>query len=50
MTEHNAKENPGESYTKKYQKHVGCSYAYKLICVDNKVRKSFKSYLGRYAI
>ena len=33
-------------YTKKYQKHVACSYGYKLVCVDNKFSKPFKSYLG----
>ena len=50
VTKHNAKQNLGESYTNKYQKHVGCSYGYNLIYVDNKVSKSFKSYLGRYSI
>ena len=24
------------SYTKKYQDHVPCSFAYKVVCVDNK--------------
>ena len=24
------------SYTRKYQEHVSCSFAYKLVCVDNK--------------
>ena len=28
---------------KKYQKHVACSYGDKLVCVDNKFRKCFKS-------
>ena len=31
--------------TNEYQKHVACSYCYKLIYVDSKFRKSFKSYL-----
>ena len=31
---------------KKYQKHVACSYNYKLVCVDDKFSKRFKSYLG----
>ena len=28
----------------KYQKNVACSYGYKLVCVDDKFSKSFKSY------
>ena len=27
-------------------KHVACSYGYKLVCVDDKFSKPFKSYLG----
>ena len=34
---------------KKYQKHVISSYGYKLICVDDKFSKPFKSYLGEDA-
>ena len=30
----------------KYQKHVACSYGYKLICVDDTFSKPLKSYLG----
>ena len=30
---------------KKYQTHVASSYGYKLVCVDDKFSKSFKSYL-----
>ena len=33
MLENNGKQNPNESYTNNYQKHVACSYGYKLICV-----------------
>ena len=33
MPEDNGKENPEGSYTKKYQKHIACSYGYKLVCV-----------------
>ena len=44
--EKNGKQNPNESYTNKYQKHVACSYGYKLVCVDDKFSKPFKSYLG----
>ena len=30
-------------YTNKYQKHIVCSYGYKLICVDDKFSKPFKT-------
>ena len=39
----NEKKNSKESYTSKYQKHVACSYNFKLVCGDDKFRKSFKS-------
>ena len=48
--EDNGKQNPIESYTKKYQKHIACSYGYKLVCVDDKLCKPFKSYLGEDAV
>ena len=32
------------------KKHVACSYGYKLVCVDDKSSKSFKSYLGKDAV
>ena len=38
------------SYTNKYQKHAACCYAYKLVCVDDKFSKPFKSYLGKDAV
>ena len=31
----------------KYQKYVTWSYGYKLVCVDDKFSKNFKSYLGK---
>ena len=33
--EDNGKQNPNESYADKDQKHVGLSYDYKLVCVDD---------------
>ena len=42
----NEKQNLNESYINKYQAHVACSYGYILVFVDNKLRKSFTSYLG----
>ena len=47
MPEDNGKQNQNKSYTSKYKKHVSCSYGYKLVCVDDKFSKSFKSYLGK---
>ena len=46
----NGKKNSEESYTNKYQKHIACSYGCKLVCVNGKFSKPFKSYLGEYAI
>ena len=46
MPEDNGKQNSEESYTNKYQKHIACSYGYKLVCVDNKFSKPFKTYLA----
>ena len=47
VPEGNRKQNPDETYTNKCQKHVACTYSYKLVCVDDKFSKSFKSYLGK---
>ena len=46
MSEDNGKQNLNESYTNKHQKHIACIYGYKLIFVDDKFSKPFKSYLG----
>ena len=45
--EDNEKQTPEECHVKKYQKYLACSYGYKLICVDDKFNKPFKSYLGK---
>ena len=50
VPEDNGKQNSYESYTNKYQKHVACSYSCKLVCVDDKFSKRFKSYLGEDAV
>ena len=47
VSEDNGKQSPNESFTNKYQKHVALSYVYKLVCVDNKFSKPFKSYLWK---
>ena len=46
----NGKQNPNQSHTNKYQKHVACSYDYQLVCVDDKFSKRFKSYLAEDAV
>ena len=47
VPEDNGKRNPNESCTNKYyQKHIACSYDYKLVCADDKFSKLFKSNLG----
>ena len=45
------KQDPHESQSNKYQKHVSNinSCAYKSVCVDDKFSKSFKSFLGENA-
>ena len=50
VTEDNVKQNPIYCDTNKYQKHVACSYGYELVCVNDKISKSFKSYLGVDAV
>ena len=38
------------SYTRKYQEHVPCSFAYKVVCVDNKFSKKIVFYRGKDAV
>ena len=47
MLENNGKRKPEESYTNKYQKNIACIYGYKLVCVDDKFSKPFKTYSGK---
>ena len=49
VPEDNGKQNPNESCNNKYWEHIACSYGYKLVCVDDKFSKTFKSYLGEDA-
>ena len=46
VPENDRQQNPKESYTNKYPKHIACSYGYKLVCVNDKFSKLFKTYLG----
>ena len=35
------------SYIKKYQKHIPCSFAYKVVCIDHRFRKPVVLYRGK---
>ena len=50
MPDDNGKQKPEESYMNKHQKHIACSYDYKLVCVDDKLSKPFKTYLSIDAV
>ena len=36
-----------DSYSKKHQNHIPCSFAYKLVCVDDKFSKPIVAYRGK---
>ena len=38
------------SYTSKYQDHIPCSFAYKLVCIDDKFSKDVMLYKGKNAV
>ena len=38
------------SYTAKYQDHIPCSFAYKLVCVDDKYSKDIALYRGKNSV
>ena len=42
--------SPNSSYTKKYQEHIPCSFAYKVVCVDNKFHKRIILYKEKDAV
>ena len=37
------------SYTEKYHNHIPCSYAYKIVCIDDRFSKSIVVYRGKNA-
>ena len=45
MPDDNGKQIPEVPYTSKYQRHIPFSYDYKLVYVDDKISKPFKTYL-----
>ena len=42
--------NNNISYTRKYQDHIPCSFAYKVVCLDNKYSKKIVLYRGRNGV
>ena len=44
MPEDYGMQNSHDSYTKNYQRYITCSYGYKLVCVEDKFSKRFKSH------
>ena len=43
VSENNGKQNPEESDTNKYQKHIACSYGFKSVCIDDRFSKPFRT-------
>ena len=41
------KKNNNTWYTEKYQKHISCSFAYKVVCVHDKFSKSVVNNRGK---
>ena len=48
--DNNGKQKAEEFYANKYQKHIAFSYGFKLVCVNDKSSKPFKTYLGKDAV
>ena len=49
ISENNGKQNSDDSYVNNHQNHVGWSYVFKSVCVNDKCSKPFKLYLGQDA-
>ena len=50
LPEDNGNQKQNESFTNKHQKHYACICGYKLVFLDDKFSKPFKSYLGEDAV
>ena len=46
----NGKQNLEVSYTDRCQKHIACSYGYKLAYLNDQFSKPFKIYVGKDAV
>ena len=44
VPEDNGKQNPEESYTNKYEKHIACSYGYELVCAGDRQKCCLQLY------
>ena len=42
-------ESYGDSYTRKYQDHVPCSFTYKFVCIDGRFTKPIVVYRGEHS-
>ena len=42
--------NSNISYTRKYQDHIPCSFAFKVVCIDNKLSKKVVLHRGKNAV
>ena len=42
--------NSNITYTRKYQDHIPCSFAYKVVCIDNKFSKNVVLYRGKNVV
>ena len=47
---HANKRGNDTSYTKKYQDHIPCSFAYKFVCIDDNFSKPVVFYRGEDAV
>ena len=47
VLKNNSSGKKNSSYTEKYQDHIPCSFAYKVVCVDNKFSKKVVLYGGK---
>ena len=36
------------SYSKKYQEHISCTFAYKVVCIDNRFSKPIVVFRGKH--
>ena len=46
----NSNRGDNTSYTRKYQKHISCSFAYKAVCVDDKLSESVVLYRRKNSV
>ena len=47
---HSNDRNNNTSYTEKYQKHIPCRFAYKVVCIDDRFSKPVVLYRSKNAV